>query len=583
MIGSSKSLGVLERMLADEKDSHMACYAIGRQPSVAAGEILARGLALAKGRTAVNILNVLGSRGEEKGWEAVAKRYDDPDDAVSAAALSALAKIGTKDTYQRINQARNLFQGERRRTAVWAMLECAEKMAGHGDTASALKIYEGLTKENEAAVRRGALAGRIAVGAQNEFNAAVAAIRGNDPMLAQTAIAAIMRRQDTWMMSRLSGEQDGFSPEMIVVIFDAFGTRAKTENEKEIAIGFAVQSEQFEETAINSAAARMMGRLGDSSASTRLLRWLITANERGREKVAQAARDALAQLPSDAGTDQQIAAVMTDAKSATLQHTLIKLLVARRATGVTPVILQQAQHSNPVVVQAAIEAVGILGANDALPSVLDLMRTTKDEYIRVATEQAATAIASRNPDLAKRANLIISAFREEKAPAARASLVRVLGSVGGAAALEVLRGALGDSETAVRDAALRSLAGWQEVSAVPALLEVAKQGDEKDVRRAIALRGALRQLGDAAAKSKGPAGVEVVDGFASAAALVKSADEKRLLLSGVSQLRDAKAVGIVEKYLGDAEVSAEAKLAAAKVAENVEAIDPAAAKRLRGK
>ena len=90
-------------------------------------------------------------------------------------------------------------------------------------------------------------------------------------------------------------------------------------------------------------------------------------------------------------------------------------------------------------------------------------------------------------------------------------------------------------------------------------------------------------MADAASKGKGPARAEVAEGFVAATPLVKSADEKRLVLSGVSSLRDAKAVGIVEKYLNDAEVAAEAKLAAAKVAENVQAIDPAGAKRLRGK
>ena len=66
--------------------------------------------------------------------------------------------------------------------------------------------------------------------------------------------------------------------------------------------------------------------------------------------------------------------------------------------------------------------------------------------------------------------------------------IAALGRVGGEKALAAAGEALGDADGNVRDAALRSLAGWADVSPLPMLLSVVRKSD-KERETALALRG----------------------------------------------------------------------------------------------
>ncbi|HYE20437.1 MAG TPA: HEAT repeat domain-containing protein [Tepidisphaeraceae bacterium] len=557
VVGGDRALGVLERMLADERDSHLACYAIGRMPSAQAGQALARGLGLAKGRAAVNILNTLGSRAEAGQVEAIAKRVRDPDAAVVEAALGALAKLGTPEAYPPINQARGRW-----RTADLALLEWAERAAALGNSEPARKAFEELMRpENDPVVRRGALAGLIGVGGERAGWAAARALTGNDPALARTAIAAMMRRPNLEMaqqVAEMNGADLARDREVVAVFLDALAGRVRTEADREVGHWVARLSTQWTDPLITPATARLFAKAGGVADVSQLLDWATTPESPRTAGIAVAARAALVQLGGGAETDRAMAGELAKADQPT-RLTLIRVLSDRWATAAVPALAQSAKSDDPKSARAAIDAVGALGGPDQLGELLALTASAADEDVRRAAELAAIAVASRNPDPPTRAVPVVTAYRAEKSAVARASLARVLGGVGGPAALGVLKEALADGEPAVRDAALRALAGWADASAAPALLEVARQGDAKDVPRAIALRGALRQLGDAAGRG------EKVDGFVEAAALVKSADEKRLLLAAVSNWKDGRAAGIVEKFLADPEVKEEAKLAMKKI------------------
>ncbi|HSI36221.1 MAG TPA: hypothetical protein VK986_21735, partial [Tepidisphaeraceae bacterium] len=206
VVGGERALGVLERMLADERDSHLACYAIGRLPSAHAGQALARGLGLAKGRAAVNILNTLGSRAEAGQVDAIAKRVRDPDEAVVDAALAALAKIGTQAAYGPIVQVRAGMKGDARRRADLALMEWAERATAMGNVDSARKLYAVLMRpENDALVRRGAVAGLVALPGPEWQKVLADVMQGNEPELAKTAIAAAIRAHGAGAAEWLGG------------------------------------------------------------------------------------------------------------------------------------------------------------------------------------------------------------------------------------------------------------------------------------------------------------------------------------------------------------------------------------------
>ena len=116
-------------------------------------------------------------------------------------------------------------------------------------------------------------------------------------------------------------------------------------------------------------------------------------------------------------------------------------------------------------------------------------------------------------------------------------------------------GAVADTDHAVRDAAVRTLAGWPNTEALPPLLTVLGS-TSNDTHRVLALRGAVRL----AESAKG----EKTNLFKKIVPHVKSDADARLVLGAVGKLSDPEALKLVEEVRRDG-VKAEADRAVAEI------------------
>ena len=154
-----------------------------------------------------------------------------------------------------------------------------------------------------------------------------------------------------------------------------------------------------------------------------------------------------------------------------------------------------------------------------------------------------------------RADAPLAALKSADEARTRASLLRVLGGIGGSKALAVVQAATADKDAAVQDAAVRALAGWPDASGVGALLQtVASTKDE--VHRVLALRGCVRLL-----ELGGLGDGETLKAYGRLLKFADRADEKRLLLGGLGKVADPAAAELVEPLLADAAVLREAEQA----------------------
>ena len=78
--------------------------------------------------------------------------------------------------------------------------------------------------------------------------------------------------------------------------------------------------------------------------------------------------------------------------------------------------------------------------------------------------------------------------------ATKAALLRALGVVGNAAALEVVRGVTGSADKEERFEVIRVLSGWKSTDAAPLLLEIAKTADNPTAKL-VSLRGYIWMAG----------------------------------------------------------------------------------------
>jgi len=152
--------------------------------------------------------------------------------------------------------------------------------------------------------------------------------------------------------------------------------------------------------------------------------------------------------------------------------------------------------------------------------------------------------------------------------AVRCALLRLLPVVPSDASLAAVRAATKDADEQVRDAAVRALTEWPDASAFRDLLALAA-GAGSDVHKVLAVRGCVRALGLPADRT--PA--ETTALYARVLEYAARPDEKKLVLAGLADVAHADSLKLIERFLSDPALAAEAQVAAVKAARGVAGAD----------
>lgn len=138
--GSAASVPALARLLADEKLSHMARYALERIPAPEAGRALLEALPMVSGKEKIGIITSLGVRAEAESVAPLQALLAGTDPAVARSAALALGEIGTRDAAKALLAASPA--PEVLPCHADALLACAGKLSVAGETAAATVIYQ---------------------------------------------------------------------------------------------------------------------------------------------------------------------------------------------------------------------------------------------------------------------------------------------------------------------------------------------------------------------------------------------------------------------------------------------------------
>ncbi len=144
------------------------------------------------------------------------------------------------------------------------------------------------------------------------------------------------------------------------------------------------------------------------------------------------------------------------------------------------------------------------------------------------------------------------------------AVLRLLGTTGGSKALETIKNAaFKGPDGPLKDAALREICNWSTAEARPMVMDLALNAKDADLK-VVARRGAVRLLGQAQVGTD-----ERLSQYAQLMAHADTADEKKLLLSGLAQVRQVEALETVLRQFGDTSVNAEAVQAAIAIAKGL--------------
>ncbi|HPO16982.1 MAG TPA: HEAT repeat domain-containing protein [Candidatus Hydrogenedentes bacterium] len=136
-----------------------------------------------------------------------------------------------------------------------------------------------------------------------------------------------------------------------------------------------------------------------------------------------------------------------------------------------------------------------------------------------------------------------------------------LGALKHAAALPVLLEALNNPDDAVKSAAIKALSDWPDCGPLNELVKTARES-ANPAHAVLALRGYVRLIG--LDPSRAPE--ETAAMYDDAMNLAKSPDDKKGVLSGLSNTANIAALRIAAKYLADEALKAEAEVAVVKIA-----------------
>jgi hypothetical protein len=173
------------------------------------------------------------------------------------------------------------------------------------------------------------------------------------------------------------------------------------------------------------------------------------------------------------------------------------------------------------------------------------------------------SIARKSVDENAATTAVLDVIDSVKDIKVRCALLRTLGGIGDSRALGILRTGLKDDNAEVQATAIRALSDWPNAEPVTNLLKVAQTSDN-ETHRAMALRGYVRLIGlDSNRSAK-----ETIKMYSQAMNLAANADEKKLVLSALANIKGIESLEMAAAYLDNEALTQEAGAAVVKIAES---------------
>jgi len=542
LVGSEASADCLIPMLKDEKTADMARYALERIGGGKVRGLVRRTVSEVPTKTQIGIIATLGAWRDTEAVVLLTGFLKNPDDGLHQAAASALGRIGDEVSAKALVDCMKDTSGPLRGRVLDACLQCAQAMAGAGKADQATRLYKLVYESpSQTHVRAAALAGWIAADRAQAGTILLSAIQQPDQGLVVAACSMVSAVESVGQRMKVAE----YLPKVPEAGKTAMLTALAQTRDRGL-LPLVLSAAKKEKGATQIAAVRALGALGDAS----VVGFLATTAASSSDKLQQAAREGLVQLPAE-GVDQQILkAVRTGDVAA--QKELIAAIRERRIQGASNVLVQKAAKGDPGVSRQALQALGELGTKQDLLALVGMLLKAPGQDL----EDAIVAIARRIDDPSVRSDAVLAVMDSAKDPAIRGGLLRVLGRLGSDKGLAILRKDIGSPDPKIQTEAIRALAEWPNPAPMQDLWDLAKKASDQ-TQQVLALRGYVRMVvmpTDVGAPQKTAM-------LGQAMATAKRNEEKKLVLSFLPKCACVEALDVAEASLDNKALKAEAEQA----------------------
>jgi len=569
LIGSEKSVPVLEQMLLQDETTDMARYALEKIPGGTADQSLLSALDKTWGAVRIGLISTLGKRKSRAAVNTLADLLKDQDKAVTLAASAALGRIGGPDAAEVLARAFDMPGEdikEDKNGIASALLRCAEDLASSGNTKAAAGLYEKVLSSLQLplVLRQTAMKGKMASAGNEEAARMILDTLGRGPQdMHLPAIGLIPQAFDgshIGPVCSLLPKLPEASELQLVSVLSGYP--------KEAVLLSLINAARSPLTAVRIAALKALAKVGD--ASTVVLLAERAAGTRGEEQ--EAARSSLYTLRGK-DVDETILFSLISQPNDSVKNELIQAIGERRIHSGKSLLLSQARSESSKNRRQAIKILKVIASPEDLPILLSLLFDLEDEFEQEEMQNTVAGIAQKiSPPYSQGAAVEEMLLPKEEAVQKgvtdvkkRCLLYRVLGKIGDDSSLRLLRAALKDENSDVVDAAVRALTDWPNVTPRADLFTIAKSSSNL-VHKVLALRAYVRMIGLEAYQS--PEGA--VESLKNALEFATRPEEKKLVLGALPNFACPEAFNLAESLLADEAVKEEAQAAVDQIKEKLE-------------
>jgi len=376
-------------------------------------------------------------------------------------------------------------------------------------------------------------------------------LKSGEQGMQAVAMAMVREMPGTEITKALIKELPNLSPVAQMQLLSALADRGDR-----TALPAVITATKAEEPSVRIAALKAIGQLGDASSVTLLAQ--TAANNKAEEQ--KAARESLYRLRGQKIDEAILAGICcADPK---VKVELIRSMGERNITAGVQTLLNTARDPDSKVQRESFKVLKVIADEKYLPAMVELLLKVESASVRSEAEKTIAAVAHKIEDKNRQAEAVLAALPEVADTPKRCSLLSVLGRIGDDSALPAIHKALNSGSVEEQDAAIRALSGWPNPKPLNDLLKITKTSDN-EIHRILALRGFVRLLG---LKSDRPP-EETNKMYEQAMDLAPSVPEKRMVLSGLANVKSLAALEMAASYLKDETLQQEAEVAVVKIAE----------------
>lgn len=570
VIGTQKSVPVLSGMLADPKTSNMARYALEKIPGGAVEEVLTEAARNTNNKEIlIGIISTLGVRKSEGVVSLARDVFSNTaknDEDTRIVLLWALGSVGTEESAVELLRIKPNLTGRVMQRWSDASLMCANALLEAGSNQKAIDIYQKLYQsETPSVIRAAALTGLAQTGADNVPTLLPKAIQGEDLAVRTAAIRSLAYIENNSLLNSIVSDAPDLAGAAQIQLLTVL-----SEKSRDIGRSFALQMIGSDQPSVRIAAYQALARTGDVSVIEILANAAGQAQDRN-ERIA--AQEALYRIPGkdiDAAILEKLAAAADRELDEKVVVELINATVNRQIQDAPKVLFQTAKSDNRRISSESIGAIQSLAGPEYAEELVELLISRPGTN----TENALLVVAEKISNRDFLAAMILAKYSEiTDNKDARASMLRVMGKLGGKDTIGLIRTEYASSNEKLNEAAFRAMTDWPGDDFIREMKTIA-QSDIDTKTKILAFRAYIRMLEDSADKNR----QQKVDELIAAYSLAERPDEQKIVIGVLGHYGDTRALNFVKDKLNDPALKAEAQVSLLQICEKLLTRNPSAVK-----